>query len=168
MKDYYPTTHTHTHTHTQTVLSLLVGGWWGPGIALSFTHCMRKKNVYIGCLKIDATHLYENSYCIKSFLIQVFKKSYHFWKVKQDDKGRNRFILFYSARKRLSSCERLWRKFFAFHPTEFLTAFTLSGHPAINFQSDLGFSAFLWRCLLILWHEICVHNNRSSFYVDNC
>ena len=30
---------------TETVLSLLVGGWWGQGITLAFTRCMMKKKV---------------------------------------------------------------------------------------------------------------------------
>ena len=32
---------------TETVLSPLVGSWWGQGIARAFTRCMMKKNIYI-------------------------------------------------------------------------------------------------------------------------
>ena len=31
---------------TETVLSSLVGGWWGQGIACAFTRCMMKKKIY--------------------------------------------------------------------------------------------------------------------------
>ena len=32
---------------TETVLSPLVGGWWGQGIARAFTRCIMKKNIDI-------------------------------------------------------------------------------------------------------------------------
>ena len=49
------------------------------------------------------------------------------------------------ARERPSSGERLWGDFFGLLPTESLTASTLSGHLAVNFLPDQGFSAFLLR-----------------------
>ena len=72
-------------------------------------------------------------------------QSYHFRKVKPDDKGRNLLTLSHSARERSSSWERLRVDFFGLLPTESLTASTLSGHLAVNFQPDLEFSAFLLR-----------------------
>ena len=79
------------------------------------------------------------------FHLSFKKQSYHFRKVQPDDKGRNWLILSYSACERPSSWERLRRDFFGLLPTESLIASTLLGHLAVNFLSDLGFSAFmLW------------------------
>ena len=52
--------------------------------------------------------------------------------------------------------------------TESLTTPTLSGYPAVNFLPGLGFSAFLLSCLLTLWPEICVPNDKFGFSWDNC
>ena len=117
-----------------------------------------------GCLKIDATHLYDNSYCYwVIFHLSLKNQSCHFRKVKPDDKGRNWLTLSYSARERRSSWEHLRRDFFGLLPTEFLTASTLSEHLAVSFQPDLGFLPFYWGCLLTLWLEICVFNNKFGF-----
>ena len=53
--------------------------------------------------------------------------------------------LSYSGRERPSFWERLRKNFFGLLPIEFLTATTLSGHLAVNFLPDLGFSAILLR-----------------------
>ena len=79
------------------------------------------------------------------FHLSLKNPSHLFRKVKPDDKGRNWLTLFYSARERPSSWQHLRRDFFGLLPTESLTASTLSGHLAINFLSDLEFSAFLLR-----------------------
>ena len=72
------------------------------------------------------------------FHLSLKKQTHHFRKVKPDDKGRNWLILSNSARERPSSWD-----FFGLLPTESLTASTLWGHLAVNFLSDLGFSASL-------------------------
>ena len=73
------------------------------------------------------------------------KQSYHFRKLKPDDKGRNRLTLPNCTRERQISSESFEREFFRLIPTESLTAFTLLGHFAVNFLSELGFSVFLLR-----------------------
>ena len=50
--------------------------------------------------------------------------------------------------------------FFGLPPTESLTASTLSGHLAVNFLPDLGFSTFLIKLFPALWFEICVPNDK--------
>ena len=44
---------------------------------------------YTGYLKTVATHWYDNSYCIVFFQLSLKQQSYHFRKIKPDDKGRN-------------------------------------------------------------------------------
>ena len=54
-------------------------------------------------------------------------------------------ILCNDVRERSSSWKRLRRDFFELLPTESITTSKLSGHLAVNFLPDLGFSAFLLR-----------------------
>ena len=81
-------------------------------------------------------------------LFESKKQSYHFRKVKPDDKGGNRLTLSYNAREKPSSWERLRKDFFGLFPKESLTVSTLSEHLAVNFLPDLGFSAFLLRLFI--------------------
>ena len=111
------------------------------GILPSYSHVSTT-----GCLKIYATHKYDNAICIKSSFIWVLKKqSYHFRKVKPDDKGRNWLTLSYCAGERTNSWGPLRRDFIGLLPTESLTASILSGYLVAIFLSDLGFSTFLLR-----------------------
>ena len=85
------------------------------------------------------------------FHLKFKKLSYHFRKVKPDDKARNWLTLSYCACQRPSSWERLWRDFFGLLPTESHIAFTLSGHLEIKLPAGSGiFCPFLeavyWPC----------------------
>ena len=74
-------------------------------------------------------------------------------------------ILCNDAYKRPNSWERFRRDFFGFCPTESITASTLSGHLAIKSTSCqiLDFLPSCWFCLLTLWPEIWVPNDKFAF-----
>ena len=71
---------------------------------------------------------------------------------------------FFTARERPSCWGHFRRDFFGLRSTESLTTSTLSGHLAVNFQPDLGFSAFFLRLFTSLWLEICVPNDKLFFF----
>ena len=62
----------------------------------------------------------------------------------------------------------VFRETFFGHLWESLTAFRFLGHLAVNFLPDLGFPAFLLSCLLALWLEMSVPNDKLVFLWDNC
>ena len=116
-----------------------------------------------GCLKIDTTYLYDNSYCI--IFIWVLKSNrITSEKVTWDDKGSNQLSLTYSAHERPRSWERVQGG--DLFPTEALTASTLSWHLAVNSLPYLGFSAFLLRLFTdhVAWN-LCTIQLIWSFLV---
>ena len=70
------------------------------------------------------------------FHLSVKMQSYHFRKVKPDDKSRNWLTLSYRAYERPSSWERLRRDFFGLLPTESLTASSFSATSDRNADTD--------------------------------
>ena len=75
--------------------------------------------------------------------------------------GRFFKILCNDAHERPSFWKRFRRDCFQLLPTESLIASTLSGHVAVNFLQDLGFSAFLLR-----WLEICDPNDKFGLKLN--
>ena len=80
------------------------------------------------------------------FHLSFKKQSYHFRKVKPDNKGRNWLTLSYGAQEWPSSWECLHRDIFRLLPTESLTASTLSRHLARSGIFCLLVEVVCWPC----------------------